>query len=88
MIITQDQIASLHSPDKVRGRVAGVVMFSISVSLLTFARACELSVIDAIPVELTWYAVGSTTGRVELHTNQPEFFVELEQRIEDARRQR
>jgi hypothetical protein len=87
MIMTPDQIAMLRATDKVRGRVDDRIMYSVSVSIVTFVRICELSVLDSIPTDCTWYSAGSTTGRVELHTNNPEWFVTLEQRMDDARRQ-
>ena len=88
MIITPDQIAMLRSPEKVRGALSGTILYGVGVSQQAYSRVCALTAICAIPETLVWYTAGSTTNRFELHTNQPEFFIELEQRIDDARRQR
>lgn len=86
MTLTPAQVADLRAPDRVRGVVAGVIVYTISASLNTIQRLQELSSIGSTPPALTWYVVGFTSARAELHASLPEWIAELEMRIEDAKR--
>lgn len=91
-MLTPQQIADLRAPANVRGKVGAAVLFLVSVKQETFERVQVLSATLA-PGELdvVWYYVGSSNAhgqRVSLHTDRPEWFMDLEGKIEDARRPR
>lgn len=90
MKLTPGQISELRGDKNVRGSVlAGVIpvpLYLVSVQYLTFERAQILTNAKAMPPGMVWYLASANPTRVQLHTTQPEWFVELEDRIEDARR--
>lgn len=86
MRLTPGQVEELRSAKYIRGRDAAGVIYGVSVTLIAFERAQELTALGA--VDATWYVVSTAPNRVEIHTSHPEWFAELEEKIDDARRQR
>ncbi len=86
MRLTPGQVERLRDSKNVRGRDANGTIYVVAVTLQAFERAQELTAIGA--VEATWYVVSTAPNRVEIHTSHPEWFAELEEKIDDVRRQR
>ncbi len=85
-MLTPQQIADLRSPKNVRGGKPGRVLYAVAVKWLTFERAQELAHLNECPA--VWYYSAGDGQRAQLLTDTPEWFVELEGKIDDARRPR
>jgi len=90
MRLSPGQVAELRSWKNVRGSTLVdrdlEPLFLVAVTFAALERAQALAAARALPPALVWYVVSSTPSRVEIHSTQPEWFVELEEMIEDARR--
>jgi len=83
-MLTPQQIADLRSDKNVRGGKPGRVLYAVSVKWYTFERAQQLTNRNECPV--VWYYSTSDGQRASLLTDKPEWFVELEWKMDDARR--
>jgi hypothetical protein len=84
MKLTPAHVAALRAVENVRGQIGVAVLYAAAVKHATFARAQELTALgDA--TDVVWYFTGGDAARVTLVTNWPEWFAELELRIEEAR---
>lgn len=85
------RLAELRSAKAVRGGLmVGTVcqvLYMVTVTNGTYARAQELTHEGALPTDLVWLTWDASPGRVEVHTNRPEWFVELEEMIDASKRQ-
>ena len=90
MKLTPGQIAELRSDGNVRGLTivdrVQEPLYLVVVGHQAFQRAQQLSNLQALPPGLVWYVAGAAATRVEIHATQPEWFAELEETIQDARR--
>lgn len=91
MPITPGQISELRSIRNVRGTIEGGLgiektLYAVTVDYAVLARAQELASLGALPPGLVWYLSSGDPNRATLHANKPEWFVELEEMINDARR--
>lgn len=94
-MLTPGQIADLRSDKNVRGQIGGTILYQVMVRFETFERAQvltnlgELALGTSTGVEganVLWFYVGSSGQHVSLTTNKPEWFADLEGKIDDARR--
>jgi hypothetical protein len=91
MRLTPQQIADLKADRNVRGQIGGANLYQVAVRLDTFERAqvlTNLGELNGAHEDVLWYWFGGDAARVLLMTNKPEWFVELEGKMEDARRPR
>lgn len=90
MKLTPNQIAELRSSTNVRGMttVAGVMMpvYSVMVTNSTLTRVQQLTAELSMPERMAWHCAYMNPDRVEIYTTRPEWFVELEEMINAARR--
>lgn len=86
MRLSPGQVADLRAPKNARGQVGGAVLYSVVVEMSTFERAQVLTTEGAVQPELSWYVASYSPNRMELHTTHPEWFAELEEKINAARR--
>jgi len=82
--LTPGQIADLRSAKNVRGSQSGRAFYLVSIKFETFERVQVLGNLGEL--HAMWYYMSSDGVRVQLMTDVPEWFVELEGQIEDARR--
>lgn len=90
MKLTPGQIAELRDVKNVRGltTVAGVMhpMYTVMVSNAALARIQQLTAELAMPEKMAWQTAHMNPDRIEIYTTRPEWFVELEEMINAARR--
>lgn len=90
-MLTPQQLADLRTDKNVRGQIGGAILYQVSVRFETFERAqvlTNLGELNGAGADVLWYALSSSGQQVSLITNRPEWFVELERKIDDARRPR
>lgn len=87
MRLTPGQVAELRSAPNVRGQTLESgewqALFLVVVSYDTLKRAQELTLLGRVP---TWSLVTASPARCEVYTTAPEWFVELEDKINESRR--
>lgn len=90
MKLTPGQVAELKDAKNVRGSIIDGTMskpvFLVTISFSAFERVQVLTHAQSMPPSMMWYVASSNPNRVELHTTHPEWFVELEEMIDVARR--
>lgn len=90
MKLTPGQVSELRSAENVRGSVVVLnesrPVFRVAITFAAFERAQVLTHAQALPPSLMWYVASSNPSRVELITTHPEWFAELEEMIDAARR--
>lgn len=90
MRLTPGQVAELRGERNVRGTVHvdrdQLVLFLVAISYAAFERLQVLAHARSLSPGLVWYVHEANPNRVELHTTHPEWFVELEDMIDAARR--
>lgn len=90
--MTPAQVVELHQSRNVRGQLIDgergpTTIFAVIVQYATYSRAQELTKEKATPDTLVWYTAYLGPTHVEVHTNRPEWFVEMEEMIDASRRQ-
>ena len=91
MRLTPQQVADLRADKNVRGQIGGAVLYQVLVRFETFERVqvlTNLGELSGAGADVMWYCMSSSGQQVNLLTTKPEWFAELEWRIEDARRPR
>ena len=82
-MLTPQQIADLRSPSNIRGNSPAGPLWHVTVALVAFERMQVLTDLAELS-EILWYYLSTTGPRVDLMTNRPEFFAELEHKILEA----
>lgn len=89
-MLTPGQIAELRSDIRVRGTmwVDGGLhpAYTIRIGNATMERVQVLANARAVPQHVSWFAVMMAPDRVEIYTTAPEWFAEIEEQINAARR--
>ena len=89
-MITPQHKAELRSSSRIRGStwVADNLLpvYTVLISDAVFERAQILADAMAIPPHVFWCVAYMAPNRVELHTTAPEWFAEMEDMINAARR--
>jgi hypothetical protein len=87
MRLTPGQVAELRASKNVRGQTLESgewqAMFQVSISYDCLTRAQELTLLGRVP---SWNLVQAMPSRCDVHTTAPEWFVELEEKINESRR--
>lgn len=78
--------AWLTNPKNCRGKIGSAKLYSVTVRTETWERAQMLTALDELPADIVWMTALLSTGRAEVHTNNPVWFVNLEEQIDAARR--
>lgn len=90
MQLTPSQVAELRSDTNVRGSIHASgeqrVLYLVVIAYTTLSRVQVLANARSLPNHVVWYVVTANPNRVELHTTAPEWFVELEEQMNAARR--
>lgn len=88
-MLTPYQIAELKSTKNVRGTIGRAKLYQVVIKTDTFERAqvlTNLDELDHVHADVMWLFHSADPSRVVLLTDKPEWFVDLERKIEDARR--
>jgi hypothetical protein len=75
----------------VRGTIGGAKLYQVVIKVDTFERAqvlTNLDELDHVHEDVTWLFHSGDPARIVLLTDKPEWFVDLERKLEDARRPR
>lgn len=91
MPVSPENVKALRATRNIRGTIYGPAdiektLFVVTIDYAVMSRTQELAELGALPYGLVWYLAHGDPNRATLHTNKPEWFVELEEMINDARR--
>ena len=85
MRLTPGQVADLKSAKNIRGRIGSEVLYALLVRFETLERVQQLADLGEGPPG-SWYTTGGDTARATIATSSPEWWVELEEKIDALRR--
>lgn len=91
MTLSPAHVAALRADDRVVGSVfvAGELRtsYSVSVDVAVLERVRVLANARAVPQHVAWSVDSMTQSRVVIYTTAPEWFAEIEEALNAARRQ-